>query len=92
MLFNVQVTEEISKSLTDIIRADEMTDGRTTWIWDLGTLCEPPAVELSYLYGSVDQLSQAEFNEFCKFDEKEFIRFFTPMRIKKAIQHLVTNK
>lgn len=29
MLFNVQVIEEISKSHTDITRADEMTDGRT---------------------------------------------------------------
>lgn len=59
----MQVIKEISKPHNDITRADEMTDGRTMWIWDLGILCESTAVEFSYLHGSVDQLSQAEFYE-----------------------------
>lgn len=92
MFLNVQVIEEISKSHTDITRADEMTDGRTLWIWDLGILCESPAMELSYLHGSVNQLRLAEFYEFYKFYEKEVIQFFTSMRIQTIIQHLVTNK
>lgn len=89
MFFNIQVIEEISKPHTDISRADEMTDGR---IWDLGILSESAAQELSYLHGSVDQLSQAEFYEFYKLYEKELKRFFTSIRIQTVIQYLVTNK